>query len=774
MRHCSASGCDGEFIPLSRATSVRALDLSLIPDLPAASVKFLGNLNGDSAIDKLSLAPSGGTYHLQLDFGNNGGTPDFDYDTGILTSQVPSQFDLSWTVTVRDFDGDGTDDIISAFAGFAPVVLFGGSTLRAPTIPPFSSGISYGAFSVADINGDEKADLIAQNTVTGGVETFLGSDTGIVRVINVPEECHGSGALQPHALAVAAIPSALGIPVPHAIFDCPGPNDLNQLMYFDLLAQTKVKIQPLTAGGNWRAFAYRRVQQDMLALSDNDTEYTVYSIALNDPVPLKLFTKPIAGGDRIGGLTWNEEDLHVHVVVNHRPFVPFDTGDSEIQIFNESGSTAGTGRVFADCRNPFPPDDPTVPAKTPGLAGGLVAGAGADTVSCAIHSLDPATIPMVVGTNGAVTRQPTYLHGGPFDGQVGDIECDPLGGLLWGMSASGHSLYAKQIDFITICPFPGFAIPPGFNMLSPMASGEWRATGLTLPVGADHSLLVNHAGNTTITGPLIAASYLKTIGTEIDVDVLVPSTPGAPAWAGTVQLLLSTPQSPNQSVGTVDMTPLSRGQWHTLRFPLSSTQSAAFANGVRDVSFSVVTNLPASPEPLHVGSLRFAGTLTTRPTVPTEDPYAREPVFGFEDATLWRSTAALARDTSSVTQGSAALRVTGGNYNEITSRTFRTDGLLPGSSLKVDVFVPNTQPNPYWFGDVSAYVSCPSAGVNNTFLATRPLTGLPRNRYSTLTFTLPANVKDALGSKRNDCTVKLALNVPTNAAPHRFDNLRFQ
>jgi len=311
-------------------------------------------------------------------------------------------------------------------------------------------------------------------------------------------------------------------------------------------------------------------------------------------------------------------------------------------------------------------------------------------------------------------------------------------------------------------------------MLPPIASGEWQATGLTLPVGTDHSLLVNHAGTTTITGPLMAAAYLKTIGTEVDVDVLVPATPAAPAWAGTVQLLISTPQAPNQSVGTVDMTPLSRGQWHTLRFPLSSAQAALFANGTRDVSFSLVTNLPASPDPLHVGSPRFAGTLTTRATVPTDDPYARDPVFGFEDATLWRSTAALARDTSVVTQGSAALRVTGGNYNEITSRTFRTDGLTSVGTLKVDVFVPQTQPNPSWFGDVNAYVSCPSAGVNNAFLANRPLTGLPRNKYSTLSFGVPATVTAALTSKRNDCTVKLALNVPSNASPHRFDNLRFQ
>ena len=75
---------------------------------------------------------------------------------------------------------------------------------------------------------------------------------------------------------------------------------------------------------------------------------------------------------------------------------------------------------------------------------------------------------------------------------------------------------------------------------------------------------------------------------------------------------------------------------------------------------------------------------------------------------------------------------------------------------------------------MSAYVSCPSANVNNAFLATRPLTGLPRNQYSTLAFTVPANVTAALGSKRNDCTIRLGLNVPAGAAPHRFDNLRFQ
>ena len=769
-RHCSDTmGCShANTVAWSHATNIRALNLSQIPDLPAAGVRLLADFNFDSVTDTLSVAPSGGNYHFLVDYSSNGSV-DADTDMLIPQSAIPPEFDLSWTITARDFDGDGAEDIISAFAGFAPIVLFGGSSLRAPQVSPFSTGISYGGFTVGELNGDARADLIAQNTLTGSVERFYGSDTGLVRAIDVPEKCFGpfstTNPQRPQALAVALIPNQFLIPVPHAIFDCPGPNGLNQLMYFDLVEQLEAKIQPLNAGGNWRAFAHRRLLGDVLAVSDNGTEYSVYRLALNDPTPLLMFTKPLADGDRIGGVTWNEEDLRIHVVIDH---VQFDPGESEIQILNESGNTGGVARVFDDCRNPRDES----PARFKGRSRGLVAGAGVDTVACQVIQFDPVTIPMEIATNGSVTHKPDYLQAGPFDGDLSEVECDPLGGVLWGLSENGRTIYGKFLDFITTCPLPGFA--PSFSELPPMGGGEWQASGVTLPVGADHSLLVNRAGYTLITGPLIAASHLQTIGTEVYVDVLVPSTPAAPAWAGNIQLLMSTPQAPNQSVGTADLTPLSRGQWHALRFPLTSAQAAAFANGVRDISFSLATNLPASAEPLHIGSMRFAGTLTVRSNLPTDDPFGRDPVFGFEDATLWSSSAALARDTSQVTQGSAALKVTGGNYNEITSRTFRTDGLGAPISMKVDVFVPQFQPNPYWFGDINAFVSCPSAGVNNAFLANRALTGLPRNNYSTLTFPVPANVGAALGSKRNDCTVKLALNVPGNAAPHRFDNLRFQ
>ena len=644
LRRCPVTGCtDPSTIAFSQGTSVKALDLSKIPDLPAAGVKLLADFDVDGRIDTLSLAPSGGTYHLKVDYGAPG-KADVDNDTLISQSAVPPAFDLSWTVTVRDFDGDGDDDIVSAFAGFAPVVLYGGASLRAPEVSPFSAAINYGGFSVADINGDEKADLVAQNIATGGVARFLGSDTGLVRAIDVPAECRGpsspgSVTQQPHALAVVLMPSAtLGIPVAHAVFDCPGPNGLNRIMYYDLVAEKAALPQTLTAGGNWRAFAYRRVQNDILAVEDRGTEYAVYVIGINDPNPVLLFTKPLAADDRVGGVTWNEEDLRVHVLVDHRRRGANDPGDSEIQIFHDSGNTGGVGPVFADCRNPYGENNPVIHA---GYSTGIVAGAGADTIACESALFDPVTIPMEIATDGTVTQKPRYLASGPFDNDLLDIECDPLGGVLWGLSNSGRRIYAKRADFFTTCPVPGFA-PFGFKSLPPMGGGDWRANGLTLPVGPDHSLLVS-SGNTTITGPLIAAAYLQTVGTELDVDVLVPSAPGAPAWAGTVQLLMSTPQSPLQNVGTVDMTQLSRGQWHALRFPLTSAQSAALVNGTRDVSFTFATNLPASPEPLHIGSLRFAGTLTTRTTVPTDDPYGRDPVFGFEDATTWRSsTAALA------------------------------------------------------------------------------------------------------------------------------------
>jgi len=148
-------------------------------------------------------------------------------------------------------------------------------------------------------------------------------------------------------------------------------------------------------------------------------------------------------------------------------------------------------------------------------------------------------------------------------------------------------------------------------------------------------------------------------------------------------------------------------------------------------------------------------------------------VFGFEDAAQWSSTVALSSSTTH-TQGTTALGVAAKNYVEVNSVKL---GSLTGvtSMLGLDVRLPTTQPNPFWYGFVQLLVSAPSKGINNVFLGTQELTGRPLAQYFPLTFSLPANVVTTLkAGGYSDFTVKLVVNVPSNATgTYLFDNLHF-
>jgi hypothetical protein len=153
---------------------------------------------------------------------------------------------------------------------------------------------------------------------------------------------------------------------------------------------------------------------------------------------------------------------------------------------------------------------------------------------------------------------------------------------------------------------------------------------------------------------------------------------------------------------------------------------------------------------------------------------SRGRLFGFEDAGNWSSsTAMLSLITSPIKEGCGALAVTGHGYMTITSVNFSTAGLSPTPALSVDLFVPASQPNPYWIGATQMYLTCPSANVFNQYIGQVELTGKPEGRYSTLRFPLPAATLSTLRQSLNDCSFTLALNVNQTNASWIFDNLRF-
>ena len=95
------------------------------------------------------------------------------------------------------------------------------------------------------------------------------------------------------------------------------------------------------------------------------------------------------------------------------------------------------------------------------------------------------------------------------------------------------------------------------------------------------------------------------------------------------------------------------------------------------------------------------------------------------------------------------------------------------STLKLDVYVPPGQPNPYWFGAVQLFASCPSAAMNNAYLGQVELTGKPTGAFSALSYTVPSTVQTTLLGAHNDCFFSVALNVNQTPTPVVLDNLRF-
>jgi hypothetical protein len=152
-------------------------------------------------------------------------------------------------------------------------------------------------------------------------------------------------------------------------------------------------------------------------------------------------------------------------------------------------------------------------------------------------------------------------------------------------------------------------------------------------------------------------------------------------------------------------------------------------------------------------------------------------VFGFEKLGGWIAPAGTnSLNSTNKTQGSYSLKISNGGYqtiNSIDMSTSKITGVLP--KIKVDLFIGPSQPNPSWYGTLQLYVNCPSANVNDTYLGQCELTGLQKNAFNTLTFTIPSNIQTLLTQNPNptDFSFKWTLNTNSNSGPYSFDNMRF-
>lgn len=147
----------------------------------------------------------------------------------------------------------------------------------------------------------------------------------------------------------------------------------------------------------------------------------------------------------------------------------------------------------------------------------------------------------------------------------------------------------------------------------------------------------------------------------------------------------------------------------------------------------------------------------------------------------WSSTSTTLSTAVPGVQGGSGLLVEGAGYMPIQSTLFSSISARRNLStvegpliLQVFVKVPSDHPNPYWVGDVQAYISSPSAQLNNVYLGIVSLTDFPVGSYWPARFQLPTEVITALADDHGDLSITFAFNTNQGAPNFVLDNASFE
>jgi hypothetical protein len=302
----------------------------------------------------------------------------------------------------------------------------------------------------------------------------------------------------------------------------------------------------------------------------------------------------------------------------------------------------------------------------------------------------------------------------------------------------------------------------------------------TLKTKGQSSLRVGASGYVAVDSAPFATTEIERVGNKLALDVFIPQTQPNPSWLGDVQMSFTAAAANmnNAYIGYVPLTGLARGQWNTVEFTVPANIQTTLLGDFPRARFTIAVNTPGGAQPLNLDNLRFRGTLTRRTVyhkVPAPAASGPSTLLGFETLSDWTSPqVTLSQTTLHVAEGTKALAIPAGGYREIRSRAFSTNELSGITSVLVlSVYIPSDQSNPNWVGDVQAFFSCPSAGLNNVPLGQAILTNLFFDEYNRVRFNLPSNVVSVLGSNRNDARFSFALNVGASSSQYFFDNLAF-
>jgi hypothetical protein len=118
------------------------------------------------------------------------------------------------------------------------------------------------------------------------------------------------------------------------------------------------------------------------------------------------------------------------------------------------------------------------------------------------------------------------------------------------------------------------------------------------------------------------------------------------------------------------------------------------------------------------------------------------------------------------------LTVQGSGWREL-QRTFSTADLLPTGAtqyMAIDLYIPQSQENPWWAGEVQLSLHMPSQGLYNYWVGRQDLNAYASGQWNRVVFTLDTNVLSKLQGDFGDLSIRIALNGPQE---FHLDNLHF-
>lgn len=303
----------------------------------------------------------------------------------------------------------------------------------------------------------------------------------------------------------------------------------------------------------------------------------------------------------------------------------------------------------------------------------------------------------------------------------------------------------------------------------------------TIKVGeTGSSLEVLGGGYTFIRSPLFNTYELDLTSNRLMVDIWVPKIQVNPYWYGDFQLFVDIPSANiyNAYVGINVLTGLAPG-WNTVTFEFDEQVFGALSSNHPNAQLIFALNVNNNPENYRIDNIRFdskSGNDANEHVVAGTELNAYSVSFmSFDNANDWNSPGNELLSVSSPKQeGEGALGIYGNGYMVIKSRNFSPSELENVSNtISVNLYIPNPQPNVYWVGTLEMSVNCPANGINDKTIGQKNLTGLPRDVFNSIQYTLPMDVISALTYGTGSCNISLILNVNQGSGLYVFDNMGF-